>query len=67
MRVDSPKIQSEEDRMNVDDRFLGPSPEKTDKTLKVVKVERRDTLNDFIRLPDGRSIIRHLRGKAQTL
>ena len=44
-------IQSEDKRMNTDNQLQHRMTAKTDETLKIVKVEGRTGLNEFIRLP----------------
>ena len=44
-------IQSEDERMNTDNQLQHLMTDKTDETLKIVKVEGRTGLNEFIRLP----------------
>ena len=44
-------IQSEDERMNTDNQLQHLMTDKTDETIKIVKVEGRTGLNEFIRLP----------------
>ena len=44
-------IQSEDEMMNTDNQLQHLMTDKTDETIKIVKVEGRTGLNEFIRLP----------------
>ena len=44
-------VRSEDERMNSDNQLQDRLPDKTGEAIKIVKVDSRKALNDFIRLP----------------